>query len=189
MEIPVGYAQITHTFGGTALPRGAAVVYGVENVNSDPAVTVASVIDPLWQSNIMVELASTVTLLSTIVKLGPTEDGEYYVLADSQAGGKAVNACPPNTAILVRKQTAAGGRKNRGRMYVPGTDELKIDFKGQLTAAYVSDLQDAFTDYASALALADLPLVVLHTDPADTPTPITALLVDNFAATQRRRLR
>lgn len=96
-----------------------------------------------------------------------------------------------NTGVLVRKNTAAGGRKNRGRMYVPpfNLQENNIAPSGHLIPTYVEAQTDKWADVLAALAVNTVFPWLLHSDPADTPTPITSLTAQGLAVTQRRRMR
>lgn len=100
----------------------------------------------------------------------------------------------PNSALLVKKQTASGGRRNRGRMYLPafGLRDL-IGQAGEVDLAYLEDFQtnlDAFTAAVDAgTDFEPTDLGVLHSQAPSTPAVITRLVADPKLATQRRRLR
>lgn len=108
------------------------------------------------------------------------------------------SALPPNSAVLIRKQTGLAGRRGRGRMYVPGVLEGSVDNVGLLTSTYRGSLQTAYDLWLTGLeegvsSILPMPPVVLHrsegagVEPA--PTPVTSLTVETKIATQRRRLR
>lgn len=107
------------------------------------------------------------------------------------AGGRAPGAAPPNVATLVQKLTALGGRRNRGRMYLPGAVETDIDNEGLYGTTPLGVLQTAATAFRTqTLALAQVDqLVLLHEQAPFTPTEITSLVVSRTVATQRRRQR
>lgn len=117
---------------------------------------------------------------------GPTV-GEFFTTVVGTLGSSPP---PSNCTILVRKQTASGGRANRGRMFPPPTNlsETNVDQNGVIQAATVTANQNSWNSVVSALSLDDISLYLFHTsDPI--PTPITALSVQSTIATQRRRLR
>lgn len=101
---------------------------------------------------------------------------------------------PPNCALLIRKASALGGRRNRGRAYFPGL-ALKPSSSpaGVLDPAAVTALQGDADEWWTLAATAGPPevsgLVILHSEAPFTPTPITSLDVQDKIATQRRRLR
>jgi hypothetical protein len=101
---------------------------------------------------------------------------------------------PPNCALLVRKTTAFGGRRNRGRAYIPGLSlKPSTSPAGMIDGAAVTALQSDANDWWAAAANVGPPevsgLVLLHSESPFTPTPITGLDVQDKIATQRRRLR
>jgi hypothetical protein len=106
--------------------------------------------------------------------------------------GAAVGApLVPNCALLIKKTTASGGRRNRGRMYVPPVwpPETKVDGDGTIDSAEVATLQSQYDPFFDDLIGADLVPVLFHTESPFTPTPITGFQVQSLMATQRRRLR
>lgn len=114
-------------------------------------------------------------------------EGEFVA---NVAGINAVNLPAPNLSILIQKRTGLAGRKHRGRFFSPVVviDESLIDWNGNIFSTSVEDLQDQFEFVRSALAGADLPMALLHAT-GEAPDPITALVVEQRCATQRRRLR
>jgi hypothetical protein len=97
----------------------------------------------------------------------------------------------PNTAILVRLETAGGRSTRSGRMYIPGVDEDQVTANGEMTSGYVTDVQNAIDDFWDALTAADIIPVVNSKDGAGgyEPQTITGMAVQTLLATQRRRLR
>lgn len=119
---------------------------------------------------------------------GDPVNWEVLVPIVGTGGGESLTV---NTAILVRKNTASGGRKQRGRMFVPpfNTNEGDVTAAGFLDGTYLASQNDGWADFLTSLAADDVFPWLLHTDPADAPTPITSLLVQPQVATQRRRMR
>lgn len=104
-------------------------------------------------------------------------------------GGIGNQGTEANTAALVRKNTAQGGRPGRGRMYIPGISEDFVDVAGFLSAAYFNDIQVFATDFLNTLGVNDVPMELLHSSAAISPSLVTSLSCQNQVATQRRRLR
>lgn len=106
-------------------------------------------------------------------------------------GVAAAGALPPNCAVLVRKLTAAGGRRGRGRLYMPGLPDSLCNAIGTITAGTVTSLQGDFDSVQTQLlAISGVEDLVLFHDTAPfDPTPITEFVVQTKIATQRRRLR
>jgi len=103
------------------------------------------------------------------------------------SGTRAATATSPQVAYLMVKRTALGGRRNRGRMYVPGVAENGVDEAGIVSAGLLNDLNLFGTNFLSDLGAMDIGMFILHAD-GGTPTEVTELVATNKVATQRRRL-
>jgi hypothetical protein len=192
MLIPFDYGQVNWKLTGTGLPSGAEVTCGFWHHNF--AGTVQDAAEALWQTwadNVMPLLASSVAVTSALVKYGPNDDGAAYEFVDSQAGTAGSETSPPNAAVLVTKQTIVGGRKGRGRMYVPGIPEADVSPGGLIAGATVTAWNAAFEDMRDEATGLNLPFRLLHGeyDPQPAPYSIEAFSVTDLLATQRRRLR
>jgi len=104
---------------------------------------------------------------------------------------------PPNCAQLIRKRTDLGGRRGRGRMYIPGLEEGVVDGVGNITtpaqAIFQADADEWMDKLTTAIGARLYPPVVLHRSEGigaePPPTPIVSFVVERKIATQRRRLR
>lgn len=186
--IPVGYAQITYEFGGTALPSGAAMTMGCAIDGSFSGPTAAAAARTALMANLGAYISSNVTLLSTTIKVGPTETGPFFTDSTSVAGTGSATTVPPNVAVLVNKVTASGGRKGRGRMFVPGIPEQDVNPNGTYATGVAAAWNTKLEDYRDDLIFAELIPVVLHND-ATPPTAITALVLAPLVGTIKQRLR
>ena len=83
-----------------------------------------------------------------------------------------------------------GGRKGKGRMYVPifNKSESDIEKDGSILTGNLATLQGYWGGAFTALAASDVKPALLHSD-GSTPDLITAWTVKPLIATQRRRLR
>lgn len=207
MTIPEDFAQITHVFTGTQLPNGAAVVHGVANLLSKDAETIATDTHGFFTA-ILAQLSAGISLDSTICKLGPDATGPSFEFIDPTPGGVAsASGLSPNSAYLCTKQTAVGGRRGKGRMFIPGCDESTVGPSGLLTPSFVTTLQGLVDGYLADLLTADTPMVLLHgpatewvlvdgqprrvpvAGPIPAPDVVTGMAVNGRVGTQRRRLR
>lgn len=187
--IPAGYSQVNLRFTGVYLPNGAEMVFGVDNTVGATPDAIALDVENAWVTADMdANQTDGVTLSSILVKNGPNSTGPSAERGVSSTGDKTTPGWGPQVSFLIRKSTALGGRRGRGRMYMPGGAEADINGAGQIEAATLTALQTDCTAFLNALLAADCPMVLLHSD-ATTPTLVTALTVDATAATQRRRLR
>lgn len=192
MIIPAGAAQINYVFTGAGAPLGAEWTIGFDGVAGLTTTQLATRARDAWDTHIRPRVSNQVTLSAVRVKFGPNETGPSTELATNLAGGNASTTAAPNTAYLIHKATALGGRRGRGRAFHPGVDEASMDNGGVIPAATVTAWNTALASYLTAMETPSGDLVVLHAPGNSTmpvPTPITQMTVDAKVATQRRRLR
>jgi hypothetical protein len=105
-------------------------------------------------------------------------------------GSLSVPPIPMNCTYLASKGTALGGRRNKGRAYLPplNTDEGSINGGGQFEVGARQVVQDLYDNAWLQLAI-DGPVRLLHHSDGAPGTPITSFEIGNTIATQRRRLR
>jgi hypothetical protein len=123
------------------------------------------------------------------VKLGPNDTGVAIERSYAYQGTRNVEVDSPQVTILVRKVTARGGRAGRGRMFHPGVEEGGTLSGGLFLQSVLDLLRAAFENFRNDLALAAVPMVLLHNSAELLPDTITGLDVQQLVATQRRRLR
>lgn len=181
-------SRVMHTFTGSGLPHGAAITYNVFNGTLMSPAALATNMEALWETNLKAVMASTVTAQSVIVKNGPSATGPSAEVAAGWAGTNPSAVASAQVSILVRKNSAQGGRTGRGRFYMPGVSEPGVDPAGVLDPSYRQDWQNAFDDILAAMELADTPMQLAFQDGSEAIL-VTSLEVDSRVATQRRRLR
>ena len=95
-----------------------------------------------------------------------------------------------NTAVLLKKVTARGGRKGRGRMFIPGigVSEIDVDESGIIGVTQIGILQGIWAAFFAALPAQGILPVLLHSD-GGAPDSITSVNIEGTVATQRRRMR
>lgn len=189
MTIPSGFGQINLKFTGASIPTGAETTWGFENVGNLSLVAVYNaVVADITANNWLAPLSNTIDVASILIKLGPDATGPSAEFASSLGGGTAGNVSPPNVAVLVHKHTAVGGRRGRGRMYLPGVIETVVGDDGTLDNTFRTGIETDLNDFLAALDASSIPMHVLHGD-SSTPNEVQSLGVSLKAATQRRRLR
>lgn len=188
MIIPGGYAQATLVFGGNGLANPGAVILGFDLGGTPTPEEVAESVHATWTATLLLVQNESVQLEKVIAKIGPNDTGPSGEFTGTEVGNVTGPGSPSNCTYLLKKNTALGGRKGRGRMYIPGVTESLVGSDGVLTSATVSSLNSEAADFLGTLAFLGHTMVVLHTD-ATTPTPVTSLVADSTVATQRRRLR
>jgi hypothetical protein len=101
--------------------------------------------------------------------------------------------------VLVQKRTALGGRTGRGRWYLPWfLNEGQVDETGLVASTYVTGVQGAITNYFNSLTPKLVIANRIYDLPWDNPNRqlqqvnggpiVTSMVVQPFAATQRRRM-
>ena len=187
--IPSGFGEISVVHSGAGVEGQALWSVGFDNNAGSTAAEVAELFSDALVAQGYLDLISSSAAIDFVrVKLGPDATGPSAEFADGQTGTVGGEAAPPSVAALVHKITPLGGRKGRGRLFIPCLAEASLGNAGLITVSWRSAAQTMFDTIGGAMALASLPLMLLHTD-ATSPTAIEAFSVDQRVATQRRRLR
>lgn len=192
--IPPGFAQVTIPMRHASLARAANVVFGVDAAGQPDANLLADAVQGTFATAMNGLFDSQVTIGPATTTVGQDGGGEPVVgvAGGTNTGGRSGETLPSNVAALLVKRTARGGRRGRGRMYLPwALSDTEVDDVGILTGAALTKLSTAGTALRTNLATANIPMVILHslgaTNPGD-PNEVTSLLGDPRVATQRRRL-
>jgi len=187
--IPSGFGQANIVFSGGSLPTGAEVTLGFENTVPQTAAACATAIRAAWATHILDQQVTAITLDHVLVKLGPNATGPSAISVSGVTGSINSAGTSPAQALLVRKHTALGGRRHRGRMYVPGFYEGNFNSAGAADSTWLATMQTSFNDFYAAMITAGVDLTLLHADGVISPTTITSLEVEVTMGTQRRRQR
>lgn len=196
MIIPPGFLSASYELQLAAFSRSAFITMGHENNTgvNDPVELAETLLDAMLTGVTFQDgLDSNVTMRSCTVRLGQDGGDPLVGVGTGSATGGLSSASPPaNVAVLVHKRTAAGGRRNRGRLFIPWyVIETNVQEDGTIDSGTVSAINGYMNGWRTNLVTVQLPPVVLHSvgnSVAPAPTPITALTVDNLVATQKRRL-
>jgi hypothetical protein len=203
LNLPSGHSLCQLLFTGAAVPSGAAISFDVlHSVAGLDPVGVATQVISLYGTHLKATITPDVTLAGVRVKQGPMETGPFALVSANVPGTDTGASDAPPVALLVRKNTAAGGKSGSGRMYVPGLGSTRVTVGGDVQTSDITTRQTAWTAFLAALTAAQIPMFVAHTFgtyvnskgetvtvPAVSPTPVTNLAVQSRAATQRRRQR
>lgn len=191
--IPPGFAQVSIEHWLTAYNRPAVTTWGIELSGgaTDPDV-VAQQQWSIYAANMGPQIDSTVTIRDCRVAIG--QDGGDPILGFSTgttAGGRSAESTPPALALMITKRTNSGGRRGRGRIYIPwALADTAVAENGAIAGAALTAWGNAASAWLSTLATANRDMVVLHgsgltVPPA--PTPVVSLVVNPTIRTQRRR--
>lgn len=189
MRIPVTFSQIDYIYTSADLPNGSMVSWGVRNNASMSPGEIAEGAVGVWNANLKGICPGRVGLNAVRVKNGPNLTGPDTVLSVGSLGAGGSGTVIANCALLVRKHTNIGGRRGRGRAFMPFISETELDQGMNVTSAYLTTATSAFAEWLSDMTSIELQPVLLHTHPDDAPNTITNLSIDTLVATQRRRLR
>lgn len=202
--IPPGYGQMTIPISHGDVSRDAAVVFGVDMNAQVGSVSLVNKILTDFTGEFAAVLDDAVTVGPGRLNVGQ-DGGESLVFIGSTTvvGTSAQASMPSNVAVLLRKTSSRGGRRGRGRMFIPwALSDAAVDDTGHILGGVIANLQTRATDFLNNLTLdlvGDLatPMVLLHTasgpeveNPTATglPNEVTALTVDGLIGSQRRRL-
>jgi hypothetical protein len=200
MATPAGYADCSYELKHTLMTRSAFLTFGCDPTATDPN-SVATGLSAAFAAagSLFQAIDSNVQLTRTRVSLG-TDGGEDLVGVSSQvvACTNNLNSPPANCAVLVHKTTARGGRRGRGRMYIPwACTSAALTENGSIAASDITKVNNAVAAWLAAVSGTVGPVVLLHRPSLpgvahpSTPGPpnnVTGTNVDPVIATQRRRL-
>ena len=188
------FCQANFRFSGPACPSGAEVTLGFRIGVGGVVLPEdqAEVMVTAWNGTIRTVQSNQVTLDEVYVKAGPNATGPDGSFPSGASGAIGGNCSPPSVAVLVRKSTATGGKRGRGRMYWPGVPEDYINSAGELPSGSLSAWQTQATAFRQYILDSLLPPVLLHSpgiSVVPAPLDITAFTVLGVAGTQRQRMR
>lgn len=160
-----------------------------------------------FNADLALDLDSEVTCLAPSIRMGDgtTTPTEAVASGATTTGANAATYPPPQVAVLVKKLTPFGGKRNRGRLYMPfWVTSGAVSENGTITGGDVTTKQTRMASFLAGMAdisIGGIALVMVianktinHavTPPAvtaiTTGPDVTALSVESLVATQRRRL-
>jgi len=201
MIIPPGFAAFNVRIKHAAVSRPAYITGGVR-IDTPPVTNVAVVLGGIYagSGSDFCELMDFDCTVGPVTAYVGQDGGSPLVFVDTRTrlGGVSITAPPGNCAVLIHKRSTRGGRRGRGRWFVPWTvGEANVDEAGAITASTVTQLQGEYTSLLAAHNTVGLPLVLLHDEseptaahpsPPGLPNEVVQLVVDPLISTQRRRL-
>lgn len=194
MTIPANSAAVLIPLKHPLLQRSAAVTFGVRgDTTSLGHVAFADAINAAFVSTLGNQMDFSVAIGPTRLALGSDTGIPLSVVGTSVgAGGQVQTSVPPAVAFLIRKTTGVGGKRGRGRLYLPwSVATANIDEGGIIAGASVTAMQTKATAFLTAIQgiAGGSDMMILHQTGSSVATVVTALTADARAATQRRRQR
>lgn len=199
MPVPVGYTELTWVFKVNTSPKEMTTSLAVLDISVGGPRSVADMASDGYtemhdtnRPGAPGQMIDEYSLESCVAAFG-TSSGDLVAQFVSHSQGTVSDSpITSNCALLVRKNTALGGRRNRGRFFAPPTllNEGAVDASGNISSGPLASLQTLWTNLFNGLASADLEPQLFHQGAfAPSPTPVTSFTVDSLIATQRRRMR
>lgn len=201
--VPAGECDCTLIWTNTQLTKNVTVQLGVKNIdNSDliPQTAADEVYDGLVgddAGHLCHASAMAVGWSFLGVEAATPVEGGYLISSHlvTVFGTGSDNNVPVNTSYLVKKNTAFGGRRNRGRMFLPPIMAgLQTDTNGLWSGVGPGFIDAQFAELLEHLTNAGIEPTIFHDRPPLSTIPVASTPVTGFsavgvAATQRRRLR
>lgn len=197
--VPEDYSLVTMVFNCAGVAKDITWSFGLgDRPLSDPAADAAAVAScfragggvgspgPYHEDNMSDAWTFTRVEVSKMTSTGPL----VGVAVQNLQGDATLLPVPINCSMLLTKTTALGGRKYKGRAYLPPLypGEDVISHNGSINQAFVDNLNDWYGNAYTELDGSALPPYLFHSG-AEAPTLIAGWSVSTLIATQRRRLR
>jgi hypothetical protein len=203
--IETNLALITQSLLRSDMSRAAQLTFAF-HTSGTPGVPLALFVVNAFQTAFNARIApaidSNVTIEQPFVRLGDGSATPYEELATgaSIVGGNAGTYAPPNVACLCKKVTGSGGKKNRGRTYIPFILPVTaVSENGTVDPGTATALNTRLANFMSDMVASTSPMVIANKT-YNQPLPphyVTAITygptvsswsVEPLIATQRRRL-
>lgn len=193
--IPPAFAHLQLQFQHASLNRPAFVTFGSDYAAAGGDFQGA--VDDSWSalSTVIARIDSSCTVGPLTARVGD-DSGEHLVYTSTAtpvAGGRALaGSGPPAMALLVEKLTARGGRRGRGRMFIPWAVVIDTGSEGgAISGTEITGWNTALGTWRTAATSNGVPLVLLHNEGKTAhgaPNVITTLICDPRFGVQRRRM-
>lgn len=196
--IPVGHADVAWIFSLINDPEPIMTTFSMD-FPTEPTVANANSLHNIFATRFAPVISNQYQLES--VHILYQADANNQIAVDSDAVAIQMQGTgtplPQNCTYLIRKRTMFAGRKNRGRMYIPGVAEASVSSTGELATADLANVQTRATGFLADISAIGVPELIhscshLITEPPcvpGSPTTVISLQVDDVIGTQRRRLR
>lgn len=186
LVIPTGYYEVSFIHRQNVTLREAVCTMGMQYTGSSFAADAATV-SGAWGTDIVAQIISnSYTHVRTTFRVAA---GIIADIPESTVGGNGSAAASPNVAFLITKQTGVPGRKNRGRLYLPGVAENSINAQGQVDATAQAFQTAQFATFYGDIGAVSFTPAILHNSATPSPTLVSQFVAQGVCATQRRRLR
>lgn len=203
-DVLIGYSQATYNLTHQALTRPMAITLGHSLLEwTGTNVQAADALFNSFEARIMPALDNELTLqnVDLFIGNGASPSGSVSSTLPPATGGVSWAGPVLNTAVIVRKETGALGRRGKGRFFLPGAiSEGAVTESGVVDQNLLDDINAALLDWWEQLTsgpmlggYGNLPPVVNGLSNFGPGTPLAydvlAFTATNKVGTQRRRIR
>lgn len=190
--IPVGSGEATLRYHLTGDSEDYALVFGLD-FSSPPTQSGLATLMAALANAINDQMSSSYSWVGWRFEYQGDPNVEIFEGSLAIAGARSGAVDKQNVAVLIRKNTAIGGRLGKGRMFISGVINGDATDAGVLTTTARNNWDTAAAAFL-ALVDDDPQLVLFHDVDSSNPffgegTPVTSLTTQSTLATQRRRLR
>jgi len=195
MHIPDGYASAAFIHNDTGVVTGTAPyiwTLGMHlNIVEDPQ-EAANDLFNAFVANLLPEMSNFYTLTAVELTVPDGLGGTGTVSStEDPAEGANTDLDPVYVAFApkVRKITAGIGRKNRGVFHPVGLLGIdQVDSNGHIGNVRRADLQEVINSFATDVGSTIGDAVILHDDPAVTPTVVVSAQIQGSVGVLRNRM-
>jgi hypothetical protein len=202
MPTTPGYAECSLPLRHSLVTRTAYLTWAVKPTSLTATAIAAAVESAVFVSSSLSSVIDSNVLIGPVtVKLGVDGAEDQVAVGGSSYNGTLAGGSPtPNVATLVIKHTSRGGRRGKGRLFIPWcVSTSNMDEAGHIDNASISFVNTRMATFLSTLTSNVVPMYLTHsqstkpngTEPHDSggpPNLVTSLTCDATVATQRRRL-
>lgn len=164
-------------------------VLAFSDIGGDNDLSACNTIAGFWADFVNSTLDQEIELLDGMSFVYPAAapTDEIVSTIGGNTGGSTGDLAPLNCCYQVRT-SAGGGRRRKGRIFLPGVDEAKVDNGGLLVGTTAADIADNFETFATAISTTAgfAPGVFSRLD--GLVRIVQAIAVPGRVATQRRRM-
>lgn len=187
MPAVTGGAQFVPTYQGPAGATAANVI-ALANIGGTFNQATIDEIDVAWKAFFGAFASDEWTCLAG-TEFRDLRVDPYNILISGTgavAGSDTSDPEPPAVAACVSIRAASGGRRGRGRFFLPGVPDSSVSTGGVMDTGFVEDTLDDFIDFSLACAAVGwVPAVYSRTD--GVVRGIASVSMSRIVDTQRRR--
>lgn len=203
--IDAGLCLVTQPITRSDTSRIALLTFALESTLAHDVQTIANDFQTHFNARFGPNFDTECTIQKPLVSEGNGSNVPHQAVgAGAAINGSNTDPVPPSqVALLLKKNTGLGGKKNRGRSYFPWfVSSLNVSETGVVSNAEIVAIQALATAFLADLVTAGIPMAIANRvmvlTPPDTRPHVTEIhggpmvtsyVVEPVVATQRRRLR